>query len=532
MLQRRRQPYSRATLLAGGGAATALLVSAAMFPSAVWANGFEMPENGTRAIGRGGAYAASVAEPSALYFNPAALTRTRSTAVTFNLNLVDDHVRFERESYQYYAGTLQVPINERIINFSAVEDQEPPFPAPMVFAASRFGLQDWAFGVGIYGPSAMGNKEFPAMSVRPPGYDGEVTGVYTPGPNRPITRDGGQAYMANSYNLLLFYPSIAASYQIPRANLSVGITAQLAVLDVTYDVGVDGLFGRGSENEVSREADDLYATTVLDVRGYAFTGIVGLLWDPIPALSVGLSYRPRFRIDASGEVDISFPPALLAQEPRVDDNGAELTTWMPDIVRAGVQYRHLNAAGRELFDIEANVVYEGWSVNEGFDVRLAGRLTDNTETVKDQKLPDLFLRRNYRDVVSVRLGGDLSLLRNPETGNGPVFRLGGYWESNASPEEWTNIDFIAFERFGGALGFSYHIGRWSIDAAYAYVFSPERTVTNGQYDLLVPTWICEDPPADVAEACAQVEGTPGHPVNNGTYNWWAQTFSLGFTWGW
>ena len=43
----------------------------------VRAAGFEHPDNGTISLGRGGAYAAGVDEPSALYYNPAALTRLK-----------------------------------------------------------------------------------------------------------------------------------------------------------------------------------------------------------------------------------------------------------------------------------------------------------------------------------------------------------------------------------------------------------------------------------------------------------------------
>lgn len=502
-------------------------------PATLFANGFEIPENGTRALGRGGAYVASVDEPSALYFNPAGLTRIRNHAVTFNLNLVDDRVRFQRDPFVF--SSSGGPINNatrREVFFEPVEDQEGPFPAPMLFAASNFGLENWTLGAGVYGPSAMGRKRFPSMTVRPADFQGSAIGTFIPGRDQPVTRAGGQSYMVREYDLLLFYPSLAAAYRIDPINLSIGVTAQMAFLNVNYDMAVDGLFGPGSVFERSQENDDLFATTRLEVSGYSFTGILGLMWDPSERFSIGASYRPRFRVRAEGDVDITFPQQLLSANPRVDDTSVTLITWLPDVVRLGGVYRHLDASGRQLFDIGLDVVYEGWSINEGFDVRLAGRINDDAGGVDNQKLPDLFLRRNYNDVFSVRLGSDLTMLRDAETGNGPVFRLGGYWESAASPNEWTNLDFLALERYAGTVGFSYHIGRWSIDLAYALAVSPTRVVTDGRSEILAPTWVCYDPPnADVAAQCAGVE-PPVHPVNNGTYEFWAQTFSIGTTWGW
>ena len=144
------------------------------------------------------------------------------------------------------------------------------------------------------------------------------------------------------------------------------------------------------------------------------------------------------------------------------------------------------------------------------------------------------MRRNFNDTFSLRLGGDISMLRNADTGNGPVFRLGTFYESNGQDEEWTNIDFVSFQRLGFSLGASYHVGPVSIDAGFMYIASPDRTVDNGEYDLLMPLWVCEDPPdASTAEACQGVAREDVvHAVNDGEYRTSAQIYSLGVTYGW
>jgi len=509
-------------------ACTALLV-----PATVFASGFEVPDNGTRSLGRGGAYAASVDEPTAIYYNPAALTRIRRTAVTANLTLFSERHAFERESFEYYDGTIESELTRRQIDFDRVESETGWFPAPMLFAASNFGLENWTFGAAAYGPSSHGRTDWPDMQLRPPDWSGDQQDYYEPGRGEPITRDGGNAYMELGHDLLLVYPSLAAAYHIENLNLSVGLTAQLALLWVDYDVGVDGLFGTGSVNQESRERADLYSTTKLDTFGMTVTGILGVLWEPTDRIAIGASYRPRHRIRTEGTIEVGYPQSLLSNNPQIDDDTAYMTTWMPDVVRLGAVYTHRDGSNREIFDVEANLVYEGWHVAEGFEVELNGRLSDDAGATNNQALPDLFLERNWQDTFSVRLGSDLSMLRNAETGNGLVLRLGGYYERSAQPEEWTNLDFMPFDRLAGTLGASYHIGAMSIDAAYAYVASPSRTVTDGEYELLVPLWVCNDPPDEAtAEACEGVTDGPGHPVNNGRYETGFQMISLGLTWGW
>jgi long-chain fatty acid transport protein len=493
-------------------------------PASALAGGFEVGENGPRAMGRGGAYVAGVDEPSAIYYNPAALSRIRGPAVTLNLNLMRADVSFQRSPFVITPDLEPDSPIYREIQFAEARNNAGFFPAPMLFASHDFGLEDWDFGVGVYGPTAVGRMDFDEMSTDAPTDENEG---YS-------NRTGGQSYSIVSADLLLFYPSLSTSYRIDAANLSVGLTAQAAVMMVDYAVGVDGLSGPGSPEADSEEKPQLYTPNTLAVTGYTFTGILGLLWEPTDNWSFGASFRPRFKIRAQGDIGVEYPRELLDQGPNIADTDATLETNLPDVLRVGAQYTHRNAAGRELWDIEANVVYEGWSVNDGFRVELDGTLRVEGDAIAPQKLPNLFLPRYYTDSVSVRLGSDISVLRN-ENGNGPVFRLGAQYESSSSPNDYTNLDFLPFMRLGATAGFSYHLGPFALDIAGGYIWSPERTVENGKYNLLTPLWVCNDPGPSgqtVVDNCNQEGLDPSHPVNNGTYNVGFPMLSFGLTYGW
>jgi len=527
----------RKTILVGA-AGVGLGVSAVAY-----AGGFETGENGTRALGRGGAYVATVDEPSAIYFNPAALARIGGTAATLNLNLVDYNLSFQREPFVYdEPNVLRNPT--RTIEFEEVEQELGIFPAPMLFVSTNFGLEGWGFGFGAYGPSAYGKSEFPDMTVRPDDFAGDVCGVYRPcrddaqteADESVIVRDGGQGYMMTRQTVLTVYPSLAVARYIERANLSLGLTLQAAYLSVDFETGVDGSsFDVVDAEAESVEADDFFTPNTLSVTDWTPTAIVGVLWEPTEEITVGASYRPRFNFLGKGSVEIDFPSGLLAAEPRLTDNTGTLKLRFPDAVRLGAAYTKRRSNGADLWDVGLDVVYEGWSRTKFFEVNINGGVTDNTGLLDNRPIPTLRLGRYYQDSVSVRAGSDLSFLRDAETGNGPVFRLGASYETSSSPEEWTNVDFTPFARLGTTAGFSYHVGPVSIDLAYAAYMSPERTVTDGKFDVMMPLWIC-NAPSDTrdfpAEECAATGLEPTHAVNNGTYNTFTQTFSVGATYGW
>ncbi len=522
-------------------ATTALLLLCVLVPASAFAGGFEIPDNGTRALGRAGAYVAGADEPSAIYYNPAALTRTSGTAVTANFHLLDHTARFERSPLVWFENDRETDRNRRELQYDPVEQSNSAFPAPMLFVASDLGLDDWVFGLGVYGPSAYGTGRYPEME-RALDPDDEICGVISPcrdsgdGENVAV-RDGGQAYMMYDQLILLIYPSFSLARSFEDIGLSVGVTFQLALLSVDFSVGIDGDASQNTDVETeSREKEDFFTPVTLHVTDIGATGILGLLWEINDRWSIGASYRPQFRLRGEGDVDIEFPSGLSGAELSLEPRDASLRIRMPDVVRAGVQYQHRNEAGRELFDVELDVVWENWSVLDGFDVIVPGRVNDILGTLQDRAIGDLFLGRYYQDAVSVRLGSDLSFLRDAETGKGFIFRLGGLFETPSSPEEWTNIDFLPFLRVAGSAGVSYHLQRVSFDLGYEYLWSPDRTVDDGQYDILVPLWVCNDRsnPNYPTEACDNPSEplNPAHAANNGDYETWAQVFSVGMTYGW
>jgi long-chain fatty acid transport protein len=57
--------------------------------SLVYASGFTIYEQGVRALGRGGAFAATADDPTAIFFNPAGIGQLKGTHFTSGLSAIE-----------------------------------------------------------------------------------------------------------------------------------------------------------------------------------------------------------------------------------------------------------------------------------------------------------------------------------------------------------------------------------------------------------------------------------------------------------
>ncbi|MEO1269356.1 MAG: outer membrane protein transport protein, partial [Myxococcota bacterium] len=230
-------------------------LSVAIVALTVWgateahAGGFGFPENTSKGVGRGGSYMLGATGPEVIYLNPALLTRLDGFQATLNFNITDLNLSFAREGID--------PNTEE--PYAEIENEAPMFVAPMLFVSHNFGLDDFGFGLGIYGPSAYGSRRFP-----------------TGGPQR---------YILEKSELLEFFPSAAIAYQI--GGLRFGATIQAAILMADLQLVTSASFADPSQERPDEDA----RTRLIDLRDIKPTGILGVAYDFSPAWSVGLSYK-------------------------------------------------------------------------------------------------------------------------------------------------------------------------------------------------------------------------------------------------
>lgn len=486
-----------------------------LLPAAALAGGIEVPDNGTRAMGRAGAYSAAVAEPSAMYYNPAALTQIDGFALTVNANLWFFDVSFQRSplTVEPMTGTTYT------YPFSPVENEDVIFPAPMLFMSHDFGLEDWDFGFGVYGPSAIGIATF---------YAPELDELDDIGITNESARDFGHGYLMESSDLLCIFFSGAVAYDFGPVQL--GLTVGLALLKVSFINAGDG-GGIMDSHQDSIEDPALYTRTSLDALGLAPTGTIGVRVQPIEPLTLSLSYRPRIDFNADGDLNVEFPPSLTINDLSLTSTTAHLNLLFPDMIRFGSRWAFLDG-DQEIADIELDFVYEFTSQTEQFTIDIDGDVSIGT-LGQERELSQVVIAKQFNDVMSFRLGGDVHVTDDLTLRAGSFIEGaadGDFFSEGATQAGYGNFDFPSFRRIGLSLGASYQISDWSIDLAYMHIFSNQHEETDGQVDIIYPLWVCEDPPSQTdQDSCDSRTTSPHHAVNNGTYDVSYNLVSVGFT---
>lgn len=452
-----------------------LVVGISLACATAAAGGYTFPENGSKAVGRGGAYGLGGVGPEALYFNPALLSRLRGYQLTLDLNLVNQSASFQRAP----EGE-----GEDRVTFPEVSNQKGDLPccssflAPMFFASADFGLKDFTAAIGIYGPSAYGTNVYPM--------------------------DGPQRFVLIESNLLQVYYSLAAAYH--WQGLRVGGTLQLTHLTVDLTTTASGAFSaRAADDE--DPSQDIYTT--LEVSDVQPTGIVGVAYDISPALSVGLSYKLPVSFEQTGTAKLQINNEALAEVTSLDDGEAVFRTNEADVLRGGVRYAYIDALSREIFDVELTGTYEFWSRQDQFEIELPDLvLSFNPNNPTYVPIETLEVPKKWKDSWSLRLGGDFNAAPWLSV------RLGGFYESSPIPESTTHMDFFSFDRWGGALGATVLLGDVELDLGYLYLLNETRRVDNGELRIIAP----------------QAGGQGDKVVNNGTYDADIHLLSLGLTW--
>ncbi|TNF36868.1 MAG: hypothetical protein EP329_04525 [Deltaproteobacteria bacterium] len=460
-------------------AAACLLLALGADAPAAHAGGFELPEGGARALSRGGAFTVGVDDPSALLLNPGALIRLRGTHLLYNHVLISESATFTRQASDLPPGTDYS--SQGFDPLAPVSNEETLFPlGAMLLATSDFGLDDFTFAAGIYGPNAHGKKRYPTS--------------------------GGQRYMLTSLDAILFYPSLSVAYGQPDT-FGVGLTLQWVMApSLKLGLVVDG--SQAGELHAYYSGNDVEARIALSDMT-SFTALLGAWWRPTPAVELGVSGRVvPAKLNLDGEFTLHNVPGQTQfsdAQLSVTGSAARLDMTLPPTARAGVRYRGLDGE-REVWDLELNVVYEAWSMMERYDVQLDGIIN----LFVGAEAPNAVIEKRWMDTLSVRLGGSWNAW---EAGaNALQLSAGAYYESPTVPKNYEHLDFLAFDRVGLGLGATATFGDLRLTLAYSHVFQGSRDVDEryGKVYQQRPLDPCPD-------QCDGGAGWSGVPANAGHY---------------
>jgi len=453
-----------------------------------YASGYYYPDLGVTSLSRGGANVAGVNDLTALWYNPAALTRIRALQIDLDVTGVHQAASFLRASETGVDAEGQSVVT----NYEKVENTAPVFPVPAVGIAHNFGLDDFTFALGFYTPLA------------PP--------IHT------FDEAGAQRYNLVSNQMIQASYGPAVGWSV-NDWLSVGLGVTGSILSVKQDMDVHMFIPELAGFEIAQFGDPAgdvgFAIEAKD--NFLLSANAGVLIEPKDSFwALGFSIRPPVQYEAQGTIVADFSnhylyapndPAKKIIMDESADSDMTLTVNMPLIIKSGLLVRPA-----ENLEIEASFVWEGWSSNEALVVEGVEFLVDTSiqpvEVVTDVELP-----AGFQDAWSVRLGGTYTLNDTLSLSGG------GLYEVSAVPSSSLGLGQIDMDKFGYGLGVSWALSKQvELNASFGQLFFQTAEVSDSEVEAVMVNAISGEVTED------------GAIVGNGVYTSDVLLGGLGLSW--
>ena len=433
------------------------IVATTSFSHQAFGEGFRILDQSASATAQGGAFAAQADDPSAVHYNPAAITNLPGLQMTVGTLLVNGDIEFRPLSGPAIEG-----------DFGGTFANPPP---SSFFVSAKLGDLGWpsfdslTLGLGVYSP--FGNiTRYPRTSGLAP----ILTKAASP--------------------ILDVTPTVAF-----RANPMLALGAGLDIYTFS------DAFGEGHV-EIQQTAADLARAGFpfapdddieLNGRDTALGYHAGLLWTPLrneqgqPLVNVALVYRSRATLNLTGQ---------FLNRSREFALGAKADLNLPQVVTTGLAVWPIRDTRRE-WKLEIDVDYADWTSFDHLDVTLSnGAVLPNP--------------RNWQSSYVVMAGTEYKFSSPALLPSWDVSIRGGYVFADSPVPERTfkpdvpdsnshsysaGIGFLC-QRGGTFLGAvpcgtgqeGFGLAALGIDVAYQGIFYQSRGISNNQDPRVHGVW--------------------------------------------
>jgi long-chain fatty acid transport protein len=369
-----------------------LLVFLTFFTLYANAQGFQVNLQGQAQQGMGGAGIAYMQDGAALFFNPGGASFVEENHVNLNGN----------------AGFARGEFLDKSTN--AVSRTNSPISTPFA-AYGLFHLKDSSklkLGLAIYTPFG--------STVQ---WEDQWTGRFA------LTR----------LELKAIYIQPTVSYKLTKTlGIGAGFVYSTGKVNLQKDIPVIDANGNYGHAELEGKAS-----------GYGFN--VGLYYNPIPKLSIGLTYRSQVNMAVdNGDVKFTVPSSLASNFP---DGKFKSSLPLPSVASLGLAYK-LNDKATLALDIN----YTGW---KAYDT-LSFDYENNTTSLIDTKSA-----RKYKNTPAFRLGGEYKVTEQL------VARLGFAYAISPVPDGYVTPETPDANRINYTAGIGYNIKKhFTINASFLF----------------------------------------------------------------
>ena len=447
-------------------------------PSSANAGGTTIPGYGSQAQSRAGAFAAKANDPSAIFHNPAGLSKLTGTRLLLSLNLVNFKQAFTRQGTYDECTDAKCPtggLPYSGLPYARVENQGHGKVSlgdfaviPLLAVSSDLGLGlPVVFAAGIFAPSA-GSADRDYVDGYFPGQD----------PNRAPPP---QRYDTLLQQASLLLPSVAAGYTV-NEKLSLGARVSWGFGSVKAQTSLWGVRNfeewEGFDSHVAIEAKDNF------IPGFG----LGALYKARDDIELGFNYRSATHMNAKGTASATPGTGTLINglsplSPKttgpyrcgaggtVAKSIACLELTQPQVASVGGRWIAHDAQGRERADIELNVQWENWSATS-----TSKAVVDATTPTLPDGLNPSESKHGFKDAFSFRLGGSYTVFSGAQTVN---LRAGIAHDTETAPLSWTRLDQDGFPRTTMAAGVGLQVGGYTLDLGAGYVYEGQRVVDLG-----------------------------------------------------
>ena len=358
-------------------------------PSVGFALGFRIADQDAEATARGNAFTATADNPSAIFYNPAGITQLEGTNARFGLYGIYLQSKYTDPSGQ-----------------NSVRTRDQPAALPQFYVTHQIKDTPFTVGFGSYAPFGLGLEYPEDAPFRTAGLKGSI--VY-------FTLNPVIAWKINSTL------SVAAGLDINYADAAL----EQGILPTPFNSFKFRAHGVGV--------------------GYN----LGLMWQPLPQHSFGLSYHSADRISLHGRTTTAIPGfTYLVQDAKSDFQ-------FPDFLVLGYSYRPTPD-----WNFEVDVDWTNWHQLRTFHIN-------------QQVSGNIAVPFNWNSSLFYEFGVTRYFAQNYHAS------LGYIYSTQSVPAESFSPLVPDSNRHIASAGLGWKKDRYSWDFAYQLTYGPPRTISNG-----------------------------------------------------
>jgi long-chain fatty acid transport protein len=394
----------------GNGFALAIMAAVSLCcwcPSGAWASGFALVQQGTAAMAQGNAFVAEASDASAVFYNPAGLNQLKRVQVY-------QGSFFNYPDREYSGGGLDSQTNHRIYRSLSAYVAIP--------VHDRVAL-----GFGFFSPFGMG-------TVWPPTWAGRYLTTFSSIKTYSLNPVISVKVLENL--------SLAAGYDVMWSKVRLKRKIPVVIRGEAFPDGETEVTGEGS--------------------GSGFN--LGLHYEPVSGVKLGVAYRGQIKVNHSGAFSTSLP-APLGGGPA---SPGEASIVFPPSLTAGIAYSRFKP-----FAFEFDTTWTGWSSYDKLKINL-----DNPVPVNGLPATTLTIPKNWHDTWAFRFGASY------EVNDWMKLRAGYIYDLTPVPDSSFEPQVPDSNRHIFTVGQDLKIWGFTLGIAYNFILSESRTknntiVTNG-----------------------------------------------------